>query len=211
MKYSSAFALFVVLVFSACASAGISHVDCYNDGDGAITMNDWWNTDLTGHPSDIDIYLDEALHWAPAHAIVDITTDSELDPIARITKEVDNETTSAWSGYLINVVNAGPFSITSATEPIGWGTPTYAPNATLQLSGTYAGLYMDTVSYGVGPTGTPVGIGGTGVFKFTTSFSGSTTNTFTLEQIPVGVVPEPASLTLLVLAGMFGLVMLKRR
>ncbi len=65
MKFSSAIALLAVLLFSTWASAGIIGVDCYNDGDGAITMNDWWSSDLTGAPTEVDVYLDEALHWAP--------------------------------------------------------------------------------------------------------------------------------------------------
>ena len=204
MKHSLAFALLAVLVFSTSANAGIINVNCYNDGDGAISMT-YWDKDLS-NPADGAVSMDEVLHWAPAHALVDVTTD-ELDPTLRITKEVDNDTGFAWNGYLINVIRNGTFSIPSATEPIGWNTPIItAP--TLQLSGIYAGLYEGSVSYAAG-AGTPVAIGNTGVFKLTTSFSGS--STFTLEQNPINAIPEPATIILLLLSGLVGLAIIKRR
>ena len=201
----------VVLVFATCASAGVLSVNCYNDGDGAITMNNWWNSDLTGHPADIDVYLDETLHWGPAHALADIGVDG--DPTVRFTKDVDNDTISAWDGYVINVVRNGPFSITSASMlgPTDWNTPVVtAP--TLQLSGIYAGEYLGTVSYSVG-TGTDIPITGSGEFKFTTSFTGS--STFTLEQTPyfngAAIVPEPGTFALLVLGSLSAVAIFKRR
>ncbi|MGA2797095.1 MAG: PEP-CTERM sorting domain-containing protein [Thermoguttaceae bacterium] len=201
MKYSLALAILAVLVLSTSANANITSVDCYNDGDGAIIMN-YWDSDLSDSANGI-VSMDEALHWYPAHALVDVTTD-ELDPTLRITKEVDNDTTYAWSGYLINVVRNGYFTIPSATEPIGWNPPAIT-TPTLQVSGIYAGLYEGSVSYAAG-AGTPVAIGNTGVFKLTTSFSGS--STFTLEQIPI---PEPSTLALLLLGGLGGLAIFKRR
>ncbi len=201
MKYSLAFALLAVLVFLTSANANIIDVNCYNDGDGAISMT-YWDKDLS-NPADGAVSMDEVLHWAPAHALVDVTTDGE-DPTLRITKEVDNDTSYAWTGYLINVVRSGSFLITSATEPIGWDSPVItAP--TLQVSGDYVGLYEGSVYYAAG-AGTPVAIGNSGVFKLTTSFSGS--SIFTLEQIPV---PEPATIILLLLGGLCGLAIIKRR
>jgi hypothetical protein len=202
MKLSSTFAFLAVLAFATCANANIIGVDCYNDGDGAIMMNSWWS-DLS-NPVDAEVYMDEALHWAPAHALVDVTTDTQEDPSIRFTKDVDNATAYAWTGYLINVIRTGSFSITSATQPAGWDAPLITAPI-YQSSGLYAGQYLGSVSYSAG-TGTPVGVGDAGIFKLTTSFAGS--STFTLEQIPV---PEPGTLTLLVLAGICGLAMLKRR
>jgi hypothetical protein len=208
MKFASAFAFLAVLVLSTCASAGIIGVACYNDGDGAIDMKDWWHSDLSATPEEVDVYLNETLRWSPAHALVAITTDTPADPTARFTKEVDNATTDPWIGYLINVVRSGPFAITSATEPIGWDTPVITAPV-LQLSGIYAGQYLGTVNYAAG-TGAPVPVGGTGVFKLTTTFAGS--STFTLEQIPVmNPIPEPATITLLVLGALGGLAFYKRR
>jgi hypothetical protein len=207
MRFSSAFAFLALLVFATCASAGIIGVNCYNDGDGAINMNDWWHSDLSQVPSEVDVYMDETLKWAPAHALVDITTNTPEDPIARFTKEVDNATASAWSGYTINVIRNGSFSITSAIEPIGWDAPVItAP--TLQLSGIYAGQYLGTVSYSTSNPLFDIPINGTGVFKLTTSFAGS--STFTLEQIPVNAVPEPGTLALLA-CGFVGLLVARRR
>jgi hypothetical protein len=207
---SATLAFLTLLCWGAACQADITGVTCWNDGDGAITMNDWWS-DLS-NPVDANIYLDEALHWAPAHAIVGITCSDDLDPTARFTKEVDNATTSPWTGYRINVVKGAPFSITSATEPIGWDAPSIiAP--TLQLSGIYAGEYLGTVTYSAGLTGTAIPIGGTGVFKLTTTFAG-TNNTFTLEQIPTyngNDVPEPGTLALLVLGSLCAVAVFKRR
>lgn len=179
------------------AGASITGVNCYNDGDGAITMNDWWASDLSNKPSDIDVYLDEALHWAPAHALVDIAVDSPLDPTVRFTKEVDNDTDFAWTSYQIRIVRNASFNITGATPPMGW-SDTITPVA-LATSGIYAGQYVGVIDY-VG--GTAVPIGGTGVFKATVAFADNAN--FTLEQIPA---PEPATLSLLG----FGVLTLARR
>ena len=183
-------------------------MDCYNDGDGAIIMNGWWSN--LSNPVDADIYMDETLRWAPAHALVDITLDTPDDPAARFTKDVDNDSASAWNGYTINVVRNGSFSITSATAPAGWDTPIItAPQ--LQLSGIYAGEYLGTVSYSAG-AGPAVAIGDSGEFKFATSFTGS--STFTLEQIPTwngASVPEPGTLALLILGSLCAVAVYKRQ
>ena len=205
---SATLAVLALLSWGAACQAGIMGVNCYNDGDGAIIMNGWW--DNLSNPADADIYMDEALHWAPAHALVDITLDSQDDPAARFTKDVDNDTASAWDGYVINVVKNGSFSITSATAPAGWDTPIITAPA-LQLSGIYAGEYLGTVSYSAG-AGTPVAIGGSGEFKLATSFSGN--STFTLEQIPTwdgSAVPEPGTFALLLLGGLCAIAIFKRR
>jgi hypothetical protein len=199
MKYSTVFALLALLVLAVSANAGITGVTCYNDGDGAIIMNDWW-TDLS-NPVDAEVYMDETLHWAPAHALADIVVDG--DPIVRFTKEVDNDSGFTWDGYVINVVRGGNFSITGATQPSGWDAPVITAPIQ-QLSGIYAGQWLGTVSYSAG-SGTPINVGDTGLFKLTTSFVG--TSTFTLEQIPV---PEPATITLLIL-GLVGLAAFKLR
>jgi hypothetical protein len=207
MKFTTLFALLAVLVFSTCVSAGIMSVNCYNDGDGAIEMTDWWTTDLANKPVEADVYMDEKLNWWPAHALVDVALDTQTDPTIRFTKDVDNDSDdgSTWTGYLINVVKNGDFSITSATQPAGWSTPVITAPV-LQTSGIYAGRYLGSVSYDAG-SGSPIPFGGSGVFKFTTSFVGD--SNFCLEQIPTAV-PEPAMFTLLLL-GLAGLAIYKRR
>jgi PEP-CTERM motif len=205
---SATLALLALLSLGAACQAGITDVNCHNDGDGAITMIDWW--DNLSNPADADIYMSEALHWAPAHALVDITLDSPEDPAARFTKDVDNETASAWNGYVINVIKNASFSITSATAPAGWDAPIITAPV-LQYSGIYAGDYLGTVTYSAG-AGTPVAIGDWGEFKLATSFTGN--STFTLEQIPTWdgtSVPEPGTLALLLLGGLCAIAIFKRR
>jgi hypothetical protein len=199
MRYFLAFALLLILVFSTYVSAGIISVDC--QGEGAIIINDWWTSDLTSSPADADIFLDEKVHGTPAKALVTITADS--DPTARFTKEVDNATVYSWIGYVITVTKSSSFSITSATEPIGWATPVITPPVEVVPGGDWVG----SVSYSQG-TGAPIAPGNTGVFKFTTVFGGNAS--FCIDQLPLYIVPEPGTIALLA-CGFIGLLVMRRR
>jgi hypothetical protein len=207
MRFLPAF--IAVLVLGICTSfarSAILNANCYNDGDGAIEMTYWHWDDVN---SIVD--MDEKLKWSPAHALVDFTLDSPLDPIAWIYKDVENGTPFAWTNYQIKVMRVDQtFSILDAVGPAGWDYPaTITPvawNPTGGLLGT--GAYEGTVDFAQG-MGSSIAIGDFGLFKVKLSFLGNSSGlvNFCLQQIPTPV-PEPGTLMLLV-AG--SLAMLRRR
>ncbi|MFH1419060.1 MAG: hypothetical protein ABII12_12345 [Planctomycetota bacterium] len=197
MAWKFATALAMVALMAGPVAADVVNANCYDDGDGAVTMGAWsWSWD---DPSDTaTMNVPEVQHWGPAHIFTEFITDTPEDPSAWVIKEVENDTTFDWTDYHINVSLDKPFTIVTATSPDGWLAPVITP-ATDQGGG----LWLGWVDYYYDGAGTEIAIGSTGEFGVKLNFAG--TVSFCMEQIPT---PEPSTACLLAVSA---IMLLRRR
>lgn len=170
------------------ANASVTGVTDWNYSGGIYCYNPLW--DSTG-----DIAIDG--HQSGAGQMGGtITTSDPLDPTLTIANTIDNDSSFAWTGYIVNVSMGTSFIILSAnvTAPPGWTASITQPGAPV------AGIYTGTINY-LG--GTPVAIAPAANseldFTYQVAFSGSTSYSLTESVTPV---PEPATLSLLALGGL---------
>lgn len=135
-----------------------------------------------------------------------ILTDTATDPILTINSSIDNDSSFAWTEYIVNVGMNQTFDINSAgvIAPSGW-------TATItQPVGPVDGVYTGTIDY-VG--GTPVAISpgpnSTFDYGYQIQFSGSTSYSLTESVNPV---PEPGTPNVLLAGGLsLGVWMIAKR
>ena len=174
--------------------ANITNVTYASDGDGAFTCTPW---DWSGNASEVpmDIYGD--LYWGPGHMRIDVLADSASDPTLKINNTIDNETSFAWTQFTVNIYMATNFTLSnvSVSAPVSspdWSVVSYDP------AGIWNGSqYVATVVY---DTGSSIAISDAIDFGYWVQFSGSPAYTITQEMIPV---PEPSTLGLVILGGLF--------
>jgi hypothetical protein len=191
------------LSFCAVSQANITDASWANDGDGAINCLQYGSL----NNDTLSMYGDQ--FWAPGHMLGSITTDTIGDPTLYLGSAVDNDTTFAWTGYVVNVVMANPFTFVGAATvsnpSADWSVAGVTAPA-LQVSGIYAGKYEGTIDF---TDGTPLAIGDELDFQYAIHFSGSTDYSFTQEMIPV---PEPGMFNLAAMSScLFGGVQLVKR
>jgi len=125
-----------------------------------------------------------------------IQTDTATDPTLTINSSIDNESSFAWTAYIVNVAMSQTFTINSAgvVAPSGWTAIITQP------SGPVGGVYTGTIDY-VG--GTPVaiypGLNSTLDYGYQVQFSGATQYSLTESANPV---PEPGALSFLLVGGL---------
>lgn len=111
------------------------------------------------------------------------------DPILTINASVDNQSSFAWTGYILNIGMNQTFAINSAdvTSPAGWSA-----NITQPAGPDGNGIYSGTIDYFMAPGGTPVAIApadnSTFSFNYQIEFDGATGYSLTETATPV---PEP--------------------
>jgi hypothetical protein len=136
-----------------------------------------------------------------------IMTDTPGDPTLTVNNSIDNETSFAWTAYVVSVAMNQSFTINSAgvVAPAGWTALITQP------SGPVSGIYTGTINY-VG--GTPVAIypGANSIlnYGYQVTFSGSTSYSLTESANPV---PEPSTWGFSLIGGILtgGWLVAKRR
>lgn len=124
-----------------------------------------------------------------------IMTDTPSDPTLTVNNSIDNETSFAWTEYIVSVAMNQSFSINSAgvVAPAGWTATITQPGAPV------SGIYTGTIDY-LG--GTPVAIypAANSIlnYGYQVTFGGSTSYSLTESANPV---PEPGMLGLSLVGG----------
>jgi hypothetical protein len=124
-----------------------------------------------------------------------IMTDTPADPTLTVNNSINNQSSFAWTEYIVSVAMNQTFTINSAgvVAPGGWTANITQPGAPV------AGVYTGTIDY-LG--GTPVaiypGLNSILNYGYQITFSGSTSYTLTESANPV---PEPGILGLSLVGG----------
>lgn len=168
--------------------AAASIVSITPHADGPLVLKGWLY-DIDGGT----LNLSEKVRGPHASVTCDVITDPPgSDPIAWVRKSVENDTTFAWSSYLVEIRSPDSFGILELSTMPGW-----TANATpvLPLDG---GGWGTRVEFSMAQNGTPVAVNGEGDFNVKLSFP--TVVQFCVDQTPIA--PEPASLALLAIGGL---------
>jgi hypothetical protein len=185
---------FGVLVAAASAHAGIVGTPfCHADTDGAVVCEPSAWTAATNTLS-----VTETMLRSPAHVQGEFQANG--DPSVLIAKNITNSTGDTWVAYHFNIFMDQAFTIDSTLEPTGW-SPTITPASTgsfFDMDGRPWAAW-GAVDYVATAPQYYIPNGGSGLFGAGVTF-GQTVQ-FEVEQI--GIVPEPVSLALLALGGLF--------
>jgi hypothetical protein len=135
---------------------------------------------------------------------VTLFANSPSDPILTIGNSINNTSSFAWTGYVVDISMNQNFSINSAnvTVPSGWTANITAPTGP-DINGNFNGV-IDYVG------GAPVAVNGTLDFGYVVQFNGSMQYSLTES---VQAVPEPGTFSFLAAGGLLvgGWTMAKRR
>lgn len=175
---------FASLVLGLSGYANMTNVVYMDDGDGAYVTTpwSWW-----GSTPSLTLNVHGSQYWAPGHMLVNVLTDDPNDPTIKFNNSIDNQTSFAWTRFIVNLTMGVSFAVTNVTvsTPADWVVTSF--DAVANFTGSN---YLATVVY---DAGTPVSIGGTLDFGYWVVFSGSPSYVITTEFIPV---PEPSTVAL---------------
>lgn len=135
-------------------------------------------------------------------------TTSGGDPNLFIDNTINNDTGFPWSSYEVDVVMPNVFTLSGiqANTPNTWTYSVISPEG-LNGSGPYVGQYEEKLDF----FGTPnIAVGGIFDFQYELSFAGGAGSIAFTQVLTPTEVPEPASFSLLAMAGM-GLLGRRRR
>lgn len=210
MRFPTTTLLGVFLAWASVAQADIITWNCDNDHDGAINcVQTGWQYDGGTQTYKLNIQGDQ--FWGPGHMVMDFTTDTVGDPTITFINQVQNDTTFAWTGYLINLTLDAATPLTSysvsnlaVTNPGNWTATITQPLTYTGVNGSGQYEYVGHIDF---EGGTPVGNGNELDFSYKVTFAGSTSYHAIQEMSPV---PEPGMIAVLV-SGLLGLFVARRR
>ncbi len=196
MKHSFSVGLIVILAAASAANGVILSITAGDDGDDALTAASAWTPTADGG----DLSITETMYSKPGHVVGTVLTDGK-DPIVRVLKNVTNDSGETWSGYHFNVFMNKDFTIDLAAvvAPAGW-TFAVTPAGPGTFHDTHGNTYSNWGAVDFQQAGgDPIVNGMDADFGCKLSFTGDVS--FEVEQSYV--VPEPVSLALLALGGLF--------
>lgn len=187
--------LLAVALAVPAANAVITGATFQADDDGALDMlaTVHWGS------FDINFLAIGTQYWGPGHLNGEVYTDTLQDPAATSNNTILNDTGTTWTGYTLNVYMNKSFNITAATGPANWTNAIVA-----DIPGSYTDVdgrswsHKGTVNYTSSAPVYDIADGSSGTFGVSFNWLGG--SAYQLELIPV---PEPMSLALLALGGLF--------
>ena len=193
----------VLIALICCSSsyANITNVTYASDDDGAFSCTPWsWS----GNSSEVDMSVYGDLFWGPAHMFVNVETTDASDPTLKISNSIENDSSFAWTQFTVNLSMAVSFTLTNVTvtAPGDWSVVSFDQTANFAGSN-----YVATVVYDTG-SAIPNDNVSTIDFGYWVKFSGSPSYELCQEMIPV---PEPSSLALVGIGGLFLARLVSRR
>lgn len=132
------------------------------------------------------------------------------DPVLTINASVDNQSSFAWTGYILDIGMNQIFTINSAsvTTPAGWSANIMQP-AGPDGSGNYDGTIDYFMTTGGTPVATAPAANSTFSFSYQIAFNGTSGYSMTETATPV---PEPSGIDFLLVGGLlFGGWMFRKR
>jgi len=201
MKYLSVLLTCLSVMLYSTAKADLTGIVCYDAHQGAFRLQEysWGTNSVENHEYQMNMngtfgtldYYDNPSSWGGLDGVIS-ATDAE-DPVLTQHFTLVNDSGYGWIGFIVEVSMGIPFGLSNAVVnvPLGWGSVISGPT----LVGPN---YVGTITYSGGPV---VNDGDPFDFQFQMGFTGALNYPFTLTFTPVAV-PEPGSLSLIMVSGL---------
>jgi len=180
---------------------GLLSVGAVTAAQASITSSLFWSTDTSKindsngwsyGPNKGSAVL-TGIQYAAGQVAGSVQTDTVLDPTLLRGNYMNNDTGQSWGGYSDVLTMQVPFTIGSVniSAPGDWSYTVIVPTLV-------GGQYQGSIQFS---GGTAIGAGGELDFSYTLTFGGSMQYNIN-EQLTPTIVPEPGTMSLLLLGGL---------